>query len=56
MDFHYEYHQLKIKVDEVLKTAFGIRHDHYEFFVMSFGLINARVAFMDIMDIIFKYL
>ena len=31
-------HQLKIKVDDVPKTAFRTRYGYYEFFVMPFGL------------------
>lgn len=30
------YHQLRIRVGDILKTTFQIRYDHYEFMVMSF--------------------
>ena len=36
------------------KTAFRTRYDHYEFFVMSFGLTNAPAAFMDLMNRVFR--
>ena len=36
------------------KTAFCTRYDHYEFVVIPFGLTNAPVAFMDIMNKVFK--
>ncbi|XP_075486462.1 uncharacterized protein LOC142526075 [Primulina tabacum] len=47
-------HQLKVKPEDVPKTAFRTRYGHYEFTVMSFGLINAPVAFMDLMNKVFK--
>ncbi|KAH0784240.1 hypothetical protein KY290_003838 [Solanum tuberosum] len=34
--------------------AFRTRYGHYEFVVMSFGLTNAPVAFMDLMNIVFR--
>ena len=37
----------------VPKTAFRTRYGHYEFLVMSFGLTNAPVAFMDLMNKVF---
>ena len=36
------------------KTAFRTRYGHYEFLVMSFGLTNAPVAFMDFMNCVFR--
>ena len=45
------YHQLRIKDEDVNKTAFRTRYGHYEFLVMSFGLINVPIAFMDLMTL-----
>ena len=38
---------------DVPKTAFRTRYGYYEFLVMSFGLTNAPVAFMDLMNKVF---
>ena len=48
------YHQLRIKEEDIPKTAFRMRYGHYEFMVMSFGLTNAPAAFMDMMNRVFK--
>ena len=38
---------------DVHKTALRTRYGHYEFLVMSFGLKNAPVVFMDLMNRVF---
>jgi hypothetical protein len=53
IDLHSSYHQIKIRVEDVPKTAFTTRHRLYEYLVMSFGLTNALAHFMYLMNSIF---
>ena len=48
------YYQLRVKDVDVSNTTFRTRYDHYEFLVMPFGLPNAPVAFMDLMNRVFR--
>ena len=54
IDMRSGYLLLKVKVEDVEKTAFRTRYGHYEFLVMPFGVTNAPAAFMDLMNQIFK--
>jgi len=47
------YQQLKIRRDDVPKTAFRTRYGHYEFLVLPFGLTNSLAYFMNLMNRVF---
>ena len=40
------YHQIKVKDEDIQKTAFRTRYGHYEYSVMPFGVTNALGVFM----------
>ena len=44
---------MRIKYEDISKTALRTRYDHYEFTVMLFGLSNAPAVFMCLMNGVF---
>jgi hypothetical protein len=53
IDLHSDYHQIKIRVEDIPKTAFMMRYGLYEYLVMSFGLTNVSAHFMYLMNSVF---
>ena len=47
------YNQIKIRPEDVPKTAFSTRYGLYEYLVMSFGLTNAPAYFVYLMNSVF---
>jgi hypothetical protein len=53
IDLRSRYHQLRIKEDDVPKTAFKMRFGHYKFTVLPLGLTNSLGVSMSLMNRMF---
>jgi hypothetical protein len=53
VDLRLGYHQVRVKEEDIPKTAFRTRYGYYEFLVIYFGLTNVLAVFMDMMNRVF---
>jgi hypothetical protein len=53
IDLRFGYHQIKIRAEDIPKTAFTMRYGLYEYLAMSFGMMNAPAHLMYLMNSVF---
>lgn len=54
IDLKVGFHQIRLTLEAIPKSAFHTHEGHYKFRVMPFGLCNALSIFQSTMNVIFK--